>query len=76
MLLNTEKMAHFSFTYGKVSETDSLQPSGCNGPLFLKKSQGHKGSNNSLINIKQAYLRLCQGEYETNIIIELGMGNS
>ena len=29
---NYDKIAHFSFTYEQVNKTDSLQPSGCNGP--------------------------------------------
>ena len=33
MLENLGKMSHFSFTYEKVNTTDSLQPSGSNGPL-------------------------------------------
>ena len=33
MIENARKMAHFSTTYEKVNKTDSLQPSGSNGPL-------------------------------------------
>ena len=33
MLENAGKIDNFSFTYEKVNKTDSLQPSGCNGPL-------------------------------------------
>ena len=35
MLENAGKIAYFSFTNEKYNKTDSLQPSGCNGPLVM-----------------------------------------
>ena len=34
---NAGNIAHFSCTYEKVNNTDSLQPSGSNGPLVIGK---------------------------------------
>ena len=33
MLENAGRSTHFYLTYEEVNKTDSLQPSGCNGPL-------------------------------------------
>ena len=37
MLEDAGVIADFSFTYEKINKTDSLQPSGCNGPFVLLK---------------------------------------